>query len=448
MQARLTASSDSRAQKRRMLLFLALVVAATVSMALPTQDGPPRPLLAVGPIEIFSFDLLVLGAVLLGAGVLLRTAGDATPSLSRFTSRLLLAYLLYQLLVVMPVALWMGEAPPTAVVRGVGVRFDWILFPALLVLFRDGRMRRAASWLVVAAAAVLALWGAYLAATGGGGFYADDGGVRYRILTAIAPPLFLWPLALAVSGAMRGWGALALVALALVGQTLTGFRSALVAGLGAAFVGLLTSKRWSNALVWTIPGALVVLILMLLWGDAIRGAYGYILAHLLDLGSSNAVDRLYRWQLASDFIRAKPFNDYVWSWQRYLVHLTRSYEPHNFVLEIGTNEGIVGLAFYATLFVALARTAWKPIWADAETRALSCFMVAYLVFAAGNTTWYQDANMPLLVAAVAGLVARLDELQAPAVVRPVEAARDGQGDSFRTERTLSNASASSRPPTR
>jgi O-antigen ligase len=160
-------------------------------------------------------------------------------------------------------------------------------------------------------------------------------------------------------------------------------------------------------------------VFYLVWGSSAGSAFGYTCSHLLDLGSSTTTDRFMRWGLAWNFFKAHPFSDYVWVWSRYLVRLVDSYEPHNFFFEIATTEAIAGLAFYAVMLVAVARKALLGIWRDPETRALSCFLIAYVLFSTGNTNWYSYTTMPLLVAAVAGMAAIPDRPRLSAEAAPV-----------------------------
>jgi len=405
--------SDDASLNRRLWLFVALVVSVTVWIASPAREDL---YLSIGSVNVFFNDLIVLAALAMGGRELLRTAGAPERSLARLLSRLVIGYLAYELLLVIPVALWIGKATLPSIIRAMGTRFYWILFPALLPLFRDARMRRKASKVVLVAAAGLAVWGVYLALTGSGGlgFYADQGeSGRFRILGALAPPLFCWPLAAAASGVAASGVSLGLGVLAVIGQTITGFRSGLIAFGTAGLAGLVGSRRLSKVAVWLLPAALVGIVGYLLWSSTASAVYGYTLEHLLDFGSTNAVDRFTRWGLAWQFFQANPFNDFVWSWHRYLVNLASGYEPHNFVLEIATTEGVAGLAFYGTVIAAAARTIWSTFRGDAEARAIACFLIAYLLFSGLNANWYAYSSMPLFIAGVAALAALSERRSAP-----------------------------------
>lgn len=397
---------------RPMLLWIALVASSAVMAAVPglsVSEGPPI-LVSLGPVNITVFDLLLVGGVILGTRVLLHSAGQTEPSLVRGTSRIVIAYFLYQVLVVVPFALWLGESLPS-VLRQIAVRFFWIFLPVLFTLFRDDRTRKSTYGALVTAAAALAVLGVYRALTGGGAFYvAAAGELRYRVLGPLAVMFFAWPLAFAVSGLVRQRvAAVALAVLALVGQVLTNFRSGLIAMAFVGIVGLLTAGKARSIIIWAIPAALLASVIVLVAGPEVYGAFGYVFRHLLDFSSGTGADRVGRWGQALEFVQEHPFNDYIWSGIRYQLNATFK-DPHNFVLEILGNEGLVGLAFYATILVSVSRAAVKRVRYDAETRTAACFLGGYLIFSSLNANWYSQANMPLLVAAIAALAVRLDHL--------------------------------------
>ena len=158
-------------------------------------------------------------AAVLGLGTLLRVAGASEPSITRTMCRIVVAYLLFELLVVIPVALWLGRAELGLILGTMAVRVTWLLFPVMLTVCADERARRLAGAAVVVAAACLVAWGVYAAATGGGGYYVESGEVRYRILPGSALLLIAWPFVLAVSGAVSRRHTVAFLAIAVVGLT-------------------------------------------------------------------------------------------------------------------------------------------------------------------------------------------------------------------------------------
>ena len=348
---------------------------------------------------------------MLGGRQLLWSAGEGTRSSVRFASRLLVAYLLYQVLVVIPVAVWLGW-PLETVVRQMTVRFLWLFFPVLVTLCADDGARKLTFDVLVAAAGALAVWGLYVAATGNGRLYVAEGSseLRYRALGPLAVAIFFWPLALAASGSCQealyhdrtpdsgcSWaGAHQLPIRAYCHDYGRPYRGG--TGRQSAAVGCMACARVTSRA-----------------GDLIRLRVGVADGAGLHTHSSAGLQRRDRrgsgWSLgdAWAFVRVKPLNDFVWTQRRYMLDV-RYKDPHNFILEVVQNEGLVGLAFYALILLSVVRAALPRLKHDEETRALFCFLLAYLVFSLANANWYSLATMPLLVVAVAGLAVRSDQL--------------------------------------
>jgi O-antigen ligase len=407
---------SSGAPSRRILLWTVFVVFCTITMIDASVGYTVLPV--VGKVSYFQ--VLLLGAGLLGFGTLLRVGGDPRRSGARTMCRIIIAYLLFELLVVIPVAVWLDRATLPAILNAMSVRFTWLLFPVVLTLCADERARRVAGAVAVLAAACLAVWGVYSAATGGGGYYFEEGVSRWRVLSLGFGGLllFAWPLVLALSRAAPRRYTAALLGISLVGLALTNSRSGLIAFAIAGLACIAMSGQIRRLVPWIVPAGLIAMVVGFLWGQQATGAFSYTLSHLFDVGSGNGADRLTRWRLAWDFFASRPFNDYVWSWRYYLVHLNNPYEPHNFVFQIGVYEGVAGLIFYGSVLTTALRGAWNWGRKDAEARVLIGYLIAYLVFCLLNTNWYGRGCIPLLIAAVAGLVARADQLRAADESRP------------------------------
>jgi hypothetical protein len=375
------------------------------------------------------FELLLLPTGLLGMGPLLRFASAPERSGARTMCRILIIYLAFELLVVLPVGTWLGAAKPTAILSEMAVRFTWLLFPVVLALSADERARRLAGAFAAVAAVCLVAWGVYSAATGGAGWYLEFGDLRYRVLYGGALVLFAWPFVLALSRDIALRSTIPLLGVSLVGLVLVNMRSGYIAFAVAGLACLVMSKQVRRVVPWIVPVALLGVAVAILWGHQAADALGYTISHLLDLTSGNGADRVARDVLAWNFFAKYPFNDYVWSWRYYLVYLQNPYGPHNFALEIAVTEGVAGLTLYASTLAVALRGAWKWGKRDTVARILAGYLIFYLVFAFANGTWYVPVDIALFIAALAGLVARVDQLRAAeAAGGPANNAADGSSD--------------------
>lgn len=396
---------------RRLAVWVAFVAFCAVAMGdQPFQDLHLPGFPIVG--NLIYFDLLIAAAFVFGFGTLLRVATDTRSGAARTMSRLVIAYLAYQVLVVIPVALWLATQPINVVLRQMEVRFTWLLLPVMLVVVADERARKVAGVVLVIAAWLLCAWGLYLWVSGTGQtYYYEEGAYRFRILWGGSVLLFAWPFALALSGAASRRWTLPMLAMSLVGLTLTNHRTGMIAFAVAGVALLLISGQARRFVPWVLPAILVGVIALLVWGQTLSNIFGYTFGSLLDVSSGNGADRLMRWRLATDFFVAHPINDYVWSWRYYLVNLSSTYPPHNFVLEIAVFEGLAGLLFYGGLLVTAVRRGWAWLGSDPLVRAVIGYIVIYLIFSFGNATIYQLATAPLLVGAFAMLAVRCDGLR-------------------------------------
>jgi hypothetical protein len=390
-----------------LLLWLLFVAYCAIGMADFTLAYA---ILPVGGRATY-FQALLAGAVVLGSGILLRGAGGSVRNFGRMTCRIILAYLLFEALIVIPVGAWLGVTSLNEIFGSIGVRATWMLFPVMLAVCADVQAQRIAGVAPVIAAVALAGWGVYLAVTGAGGLYVELGEMRYRILYGAATLLFAWPFVLAVSDAAPRRYTLALLAVAGLGLGLAGHRSGLIAFAVGGAVCLGLSGQIRRLLPAAVPIALVVGIVALVWGDRLGTAFGYTVTNLFNFSSGNGADRLMRWRLAWDAFLTRPFNDWVWSWRYYLVYLQDAYQPHNFVLEVALTEGVVGLVFYGTMLWTALHGAWVWVRRDAVARALVGWLIVYVVFSLANANHYIPVSMPLLVGALAALVSRVDWLR-------------------------------------
>lgn len=386
----------------RLLLWILVVAFCAVGQAYLPFAG----LRVIGPVSLLQ--VLLVATASLGLAPLLNLAGGPERSITRTTCRIVVAYLLFELLAVIPVAIWLGSAGLFTILGTMGVRVSWLLFPVMLSVCEDERARRLAGTAASIAALGLVAWGIYVAATAGGGYYMEFGEARYRILPGMTFLLTVWPLVLAASGAIPRRFVIPSFGVAAAGLALTNHRSAVLAFVVSGAVCLIMSGHLRRVLPILVPLALGTLIVGTLWSSQASSAFAYTLSHLLDFSSGNGLDRVRRWGLAADFFLSNPFNDLVWSWRYYSVYVRDAYQPHNFLLEVAVTEGLVGLTFYGTMLWTPLRAAWARGREDPEAQALIGWLVAYTVFSLLNANHYLGPSMPLLVGALAALVSRVN----------------------------------------
>lgn len=402
--------ATSRPSSRALLVWAAFVIFCAVGMAYTQLPYLKIPFIGT----ITYFEVLLVPAGLLGVGPLIRIAGARERSGVRTLCRIVIAYLAFELLLVVPVAMWIGTEKLTVVLSELAVRFTWLLLPVVIILCSDDRSRRRASSLTILVAACLILWGVYVGVTSGVGYYLEGDELRYRILYGGSLMLFAWPFVVALSQDVRRRRTLPLLVIPLAGLVMTNMRSGYIACAIAGVACLVWSKQVHRVVPWLVPAALVAVIVALAWGRQASDALGYTMSHLLDLSAGTGADRVARDVLAWDYFARNPFSDYVWTWRYYLVYLQNPYGPHSFVANIAVTEGVAGLAFYASVLLVALRSAWHWVTKDQEARTLACYLLLYVVFQSANGGWYAPVNIALFIAALAALVVRVDRLKADA----------------------------------
>ncbi len=393
------------------MLVFGFVLYCALAMAFPKGEASA---FVLGPFAFTYYDLLLIAALGIGGSALFSFATAPGSGAVARACRVVIVYLGYQALVVIPVALWLMPSGFSLIIRTMGVRFTWLLLPAVVMLCYGTRGKRLVALLPVVAAVALSVGGVYVLATQGVGFYVEGADVRFRVLWGGSTLLFLWAFLLGISDLVARRASIGLITAAMIGLALTNHRSGMITFLVAGLVYVIWSGKLSHLFFWTIPAGLVILVVVLAWGQDVQGVFAYTFTRLLDISAGNGADRVYRWGLAWDFFVSRPVNDYVWSWRYYLVDLKDSYAPHNFVLEIAVSEGVAGLAFYSALVGGAVYRATRLVRQDAQVRVLVAYVIGYLTFCLANTNMYSLANMALLVCAVGALVVRIDEVEAQA----------------------------------
>ena len=125
---------------------------------------------------------------------------------------------------------------------------------------------------------------------------------------------------------------------------------------------------------------------------------------------ANTVDRLERAQLGLETFAKYPLGDVLWRPGNlyYYVDLGEAFfQPHNWIVQLLVQEGIVGFGIWFTLLTLLLGIAFKNARRDHPSAVLAAYVVFYLGFCLFNANFYLTNNILLLVAPL-GLILRRD----------------------------------------
>jgi O-antigen ligase len=317
---------------------------------------------AAGPINVYPFDLLLLAAFLLLLRETISTRDERLPSANRTVVLLTFAYCAYQVAVILPMAVIFHDLGVVSVVRDLEWRISLILVPFMYLVVLRYLSPRHAIAAVNAAAIVLALYIVYKYVSIGPVF---DGTTRLRELGGAATLLFGFLILTALFLMRPGILSYAAAVLGLIGIALTNHRSGYLALIVVSLPLLFHFRRLSSR------GVVVLLVVMSCAGllfvaaPTIRDSVYYSLRTMLNPSADrNARDRVDRSRLGWDYFVANPLGDHVWNQRFYLVYLRDPFEPHNFVIQILNQQGIVGFAFFAAIIGATVRVGWRNRAAD------------------------------------------------------------------------------------
>jgi len=361
-------------------------------------------LVSLGFIDVYPFDLAFVAVVLclLATGAL-HFRRELVPA-NRYVIWICAAYIVYQLLVVLPVAVFAHDMRLIDVLKDQEPRLAVLYIP----FFYSVALRCLKPATIVAvfdvAALVLVLWVfTRYAATGGQGYWDGSlyrlravwGGASLAFAWLLFSSLFYWPL--------RPWR-LAFGALALGGIVLANHRSGILA-LAVALTAQGVVLRGVFKRVLAMAAVVIVISVgVYMASPFVRSSVAYSLRTLVDPSADiNASDRVERSVLGLAYFAHHPFGDYIWNQRYYLVSLgDRDFAPHNMVIQLLATQGAIATLLLMALIVGALVIAWRN-----RASRLSAVMFAYLtyyaVFCLFNTNIDSPENFSLFCAAV-GLI--------------------------------------------
>lgn len=387
------------------IVLLALVACGAVSTAIDAQAGVLG--FGVGPVYLYLFDLLLLVAVVLLVREATLRRGQPIPSANRTVIALVFGYCAYQIAVVLPVAVVFHGLEPITVARQLENRVALILIPFVyLVGLKYVSPQRIVSW-VNAGAVGLACFGLYKYATVGiTGYGAGDafrlkeiwvGGALWSGFLILTSLFLRRPNAFAYVLALMG----------LLAMALTNHRSGYVALLFTVPPLLVNTHRLGKRAAIILLVAATGTVLLFSVSPTARNSVMYSFRTMLNANADQtARDRVDRSRLGWDYFVANPLGDHVWSGRFYLVDVEDGFEPHNFVIQLLGQQGIVAFALFAGMIVTTARIGWRNRRDDPMSAVMLALFAFYLLFCLFNTSLLNINNVVLLILPVALILGR------------------------------------------
>ena len=404
------------------LLVYGLIVYAAAAILYPDMGFAGSEVVGL-PFGLTPYEILAIPIFVLVAW----TAIVSPPTERLFANRLalwtLLVYVIAQLAVVAPLALFVHDVAPRVVLEALLPRLSLLLIPFLYWYGLRALSQRRLQDAIGVAGAIVGAYAVFTFVASGPQFLLEGGDLRLRQLWGGATLLLGWVFLsrlLLYRQSLRNW---MFVAFTAAGIVLTNHRSAYVA---LAFALLLhfalqpmSRRRWHIV----VAALAITVVVIFLAGGALREQFDRSLNTVVDTNSPNASLRLERWRVGYSYFRQHPFGDNVFNGQVFLLDeygLTSA--AHNFVVEMLDYEGLQGAVFYAFFLGQIAVIGWRNRLRDPVSGFMLTYLVFYLVFSGLNANFYLSHTIFLFALPIASILSRnrtLDRL------RPAAASKRG-----------------------
>ena len=380
--------------------FIALVAYTGVSMAI-YEALDLKVHAQIGPISIYLFDILLLAAVTLLFWEFVARGAQSMPDSNRTAVFLAMTYCAYQLAVVLPVAVVFHDLAPVAVFRELEVRLGIMLIPFMYLVVLRYVTARHVILLIDVMAVTLALWAVYKYATIGPEY---EGGTRLREVGGWAVFAYAFLILTSLFLLRPSIGTYVSALLGAVGIALSNHRSGYLALIVVGVPLFVHFRRASTRTFLVVMVAMTCGVFVLAAAPTVRQNVAYSLRTMLNpAADQNARDRVDRSRLGWDYFVAHPLGDHAWNQRFYLIDVPDPFEPHNFVIQILDEQGIVGFTLFMAVIVAVGRVAWRNRSRERIDAVMLAAFAFYLVFCLLNTNIINQWNV-LLLAAPAGLI--------------------------------------------
>ncbi len=254
------------------------------------------------------------------------------------------------------------------------------------------------------------------------GIYMVTNTGELRLVSGVAAIIFVFTLVTSFSIFSHTKNNVALIAVSLIGLVFVNHRSAyLMLGfvlILSIFISVINTQK--NKIKFSRIGASFVIIILLLIPlsqiPLIKENFTGRIMTAFDVEDPNARDRMMRWGLSFAYFLENPVNGSMLMNTYYAVDEFRReqdlYPPHNFIFEILSTQGIVGLLFISFTLYNILRIGYRNK-SDPISIQMLLILIFYILYSLLNVTFLNTWNLLVLVFSSAIILARNKQLERP-----------------------------------
>lgn len=300
----------------------------------------------------------------------------------------LLFYFIYQIVIVAPLTLieYPNEFTIKNLVRGIINRSYFIIIPFLYWYVYDKftSVEKIFKYLLITSL-ILFYNALYIYITGEGIEFTPTGQIRSA--QAFMPPAFVFLIIIYSTTFGAKKNNLIFILIGILGIIFSAYRSALLA-LGIILIlSFIFGRDYKNIIKTSLLFSLGIFILsqyQFIWEQFI-GRFSYT----FDAKETTAADRLLNWAASFNYFLKNPLNGSLLTNQYYESGYGAVvwYSPHNFIIEILSTQGIVGLFFHSIILYYVIKIGYRNL-SDKVTSIMFYYLVFYLIFSFLNATYF------------------------------------------------------------
>jgi O-antigen ligase len=356
-------------------------------------------------VKIFKFSLFQLGilpALALVFFELFKYFKKSNVDPNKFVIKLIAYYSLYQVLILLPISYFESDIAIYNLFRNLMQRLFFLLIPFIywFVLPNYKYIKTPINWVAYSSILLLILsFYNYV-----NGIYTVTNTGELRLVAGVAAMLFVFTLVTSFSLFSRNKNNLILISVALIGLVFVNHRSAYLM-LGILFflsiiISMVNTKRIKFKFSKVVVSVIIIILLVIPLSQIplIKENFTGRIASSFDTTDPNALDRMMRWGLSFSYFLDNPINGSKLENKYYADDemLKEFYEPHNFVFEILSTQGIVGFIFISLILFYILIVGYRNK-NDNITYQMFLVVIFYILYSLVNVTILNSWNILILV---------------------------------------------------